>query len=130
MNKITIYTNKTCPYCKELTGYLSENNIEFESKIITEVKEEWSSIVGLTGMPNVPTVHFMGEYLAPGRDFRNKEHFIDIINNYKKPKFSKEERTFESIKTLTYHTMTAFGRLDQLLRKIEGKLNTEENNEH
>tara|TARA_R100001377_G_scaffold7151_1_gene3811 strand:+ start:35 stop:424 length:390 start_codon:yes stop_codon:yes gene_type:complete len=129
MNKVTIYTNKTCPYCKELTSYLSENNIEFESKIITEIKEEWSSIVGLTGMPNVPTVLFMGEYFVPGRDFRNKEHFINIINNYKKSKFSKEERTFENVKTLTYLTMTAFGKLDQLLRKIEGKLNTKENNE-
>ena len=127
MDKIIIYTSKTCPYCKELTSYLSENNIEFESKIITDIKEEWSSVVGLTGMPNVPTVLFMGEYLAPGRDFGNKEHFVNIINNYKKSKFSKEERTFNNLKTLNYQTMTAFGRLDQLLRKIEAKLNTEEN---
>tara|TARA_R110000823_G_scaffold131230_1_gene259561 strand:- start:244 stop:633 length:390 start_codon:yes stop_codon:yes gene_type:complete len=127
MDKMIIYTSKTCPYCKELTSYLSENNIEFESKIITDIKEEWSSVVGLTGMPNVPTVLFMGEYLAPGRDFGNKEHFVNIINNYKKSKFSKEERTFNNLKTLNYQTMTAFGRLDQLLRKIEAKLNTEEN---
>ncbi len=129
MKKITIYTNETCPYCKQVKEGFTKNNIDFENVLTNENQEEWGSIIGLTGMPNVPTILFQGDYLCPGRDFRNAEHLVEIIKHHKKSKYSKEERTFENIKTLTYHTMTAFGRVDQLLRKIETKLNVKDDGE-
>ena len=38
MNKIEIYTNETCGYCKQVKEELSKNNIEFEEKDTLEYK--------------------------------------------------------------------------------------------
>ena len=48
------------------------------------------------------------------------------FDSYKKPVYSESRRTLEKIKTLHYGTNMAFSRLDQLLRKIETKINKED----
>ena len=125
-NKITIYTNETCPYCKQIKEELTKNNIDFEDKLTSDFEDEYQSIVSLTGMPTVPTIKYANEYFLPGRDFQNPQHLINIIENYNDNNFDLSKRTFERIKTLNYNINIAFGRLDQLLRKIETKLNTED----
>ena len=127
MEKLIIYTNETCPYCKQIKEELNKANIEFENKLTSKFKDEWQGVVGLTGMTIVPTICYKDNYLTPGRDFNNAIHLVNIIQNFKPSDYSIEKQTLEKIKTLTYNIHTAFGRLDQLLQQIENKLNIKEN---
>jgi len=127
MDKIEIYTNTSCPYCKSIKEELTKAEIEFENKDTTEYKDSWQEIVNLTGIPSVPTIKYNDEFYAPGRDFSNPEHLINILNNKEKSKYSDSKRTLEKLKTLNYNIGQAFQKIDQLLRKIENKLNIEKN---
>jgi len=124
---ITIYTNETCPYCKSIKEELTKADIKFENKFTNENEKEWQKIVNLTGMPTVPTIKYGDDFLLPQRDFGNPQHLITILNNESGSEYSYSRRTFEKMKTLNSNINIAFNRLDQLLRKIETKLNTEEN---
>ena len=126
MDKITIYTNETCPYCKSIKEELTKADIKFENKFTNENEKEWQKIVNLTGVPTVPTVKYGDDFLTPQRDFGNPQHLINILNNESGSEYSYSRRTFEKMKTLNSNINMAFNRLDQLLRKIETKLNTEE----
>ena len=122
MKKITIYTTATCNYCKTLKQELEKNNIEFEDRITSEWKNEWHEINSLTGMPVTPTVCYEDSYFIPSRDFGNPQQLINILKNFKKSEFSESRQIFEKIKTLNYGINTAFGRLDQLLKQVEQKI--------
>ena len=122
MNKIIIYTNETCPYCKEVKKQLKENNIEFKNVLTSDEKDNWQAIVNLTGMPTVPTLNFNGDYLVPGRDFGNAANLINLIQNYKESNFTIQEITLEKLKTLHYNISTAFNRTNQILTQIETKI--------
>ena len=126
MGKITIYTNNTCGYCKQIKEEFTEANLEFENKITSENESEWQEIVNLTGMGTVPTVIYNDEYFVPGRDFQNAKQLADRLKSFEAPKYTQLQRTFERVKTLNYNINIAFGRLDQLLRQIETKINTDE----
>ena len=117
--KITIYTNEQCPYCKKIKEKLEENKIKFTNKLIVNYKEEWETVISLTGMPTVPTIYYKDNYFIPGRDFQNEEHLLLIINDFKKSNFTIEQQNLEKIKTLNYNMSMAFQRTDQLLRQIE-----------
>jgi len=127
MDKITIYTNETCPYCKQIKEELTKNKIEFEDILTSSDTEEWQSIVNFTGMPTVPTICLNGEYLVPGRDFGNADNLIKQIKNYTSSYYTKEEIMLEKIKTLNYNMGMAFNRTNQLLVQIENKLKIEDN---
>ena len=122
MNKITIYTNETCSYCKQIKEELTKNNIEFENILTTDDLEEWQSIVNFTGMPTVPTICMNGEYFVPGRDFGNADLLIKLIKNYTPSLYTTAEDALERIKTLNYNMSMAFNRTNQILTKIEEKL--------
>ena len=122
-----IYTNETCPYCKQIKDELTKVNIEFEERLTSNFKDEYQDITSLTGIPTVPTIHYKDNYFVPGRDFNGAPHLINIIKEFKPCNFPVELQTLEKIKSLTYNIQVAFGRTDQLLRKIETKLNTEKN---
>jgi len=126
MNEIIIYTNETCPYCKQIKEELTKNNIEFKNVLTSDEKDNWQAIVNLTGMPTVPTINFNGNYLVPGRDFGNTDSLIKLIQNYKESNFTIQEITLEKLKTLHYNISTAFNRTNQILTKIETKINTDE----
>ena len=126
MDKIIIYTNETCPYCKQIKADLTRNNIEFKNVLTSDEKDNWQAIVDFTGMPTVPTINFNGNYLVPGRDFGNAANLIKLIQNYKESNFTMQEITLEKLKTLNYNISTAFNRTNQLLTQIETKINTDE----
>jgi len=123
---ITIYTNSTCGYCRQLKDELNKNNIEFKEKLISEFTVEWQDVVNLTGLSTTPTIKYKEEYFVPGRDYQNPQQLINILQTL--PDFSHDynKRTLERVKTLNYNMSVAFGRLDQLLRQIETKINTDE----
>ena len=127
MNKIIIYTNEQCAYCKSIKEDFNKNDIEFEEKSSTVWKDEWQEIVNLTGMPTVPTIKYNNEYFVPGRDFGNGEQLISMLKAYTDSPYKQSKRVFERIKTLNYNIHQAFVRMDQLLKQIENKLNIKEN---
>jgi|TARA_R100001460_G_C3426014_1_gene161566 glutaredoxin len=126
MEKIEIYTNKNCPYCKRIKEELLKNKINFNNIDTIENKNEWQDIVSLTNMPTVPTIKINEEYLVAGRDFGSPENLINIIKNYKDNNYDHSRLILEKIKTLNYYMSQAFQRTDQLLRQIENKLNIKE----
>ena len=126
MNKIEIYTNSTCGYCKTLKDELTKNNIEFEEKLTTDFKDEYQAIVSLTGLPTTPTIKYKDEYFVPGRDYGNPQQLINLLETFQSSEYDDSRKVLERIKTLNFQMSTAFGRLDQLLRKIETKINTDE----
>ena len=126
MNKIEIYTANTCGYCNKLKDALKHENIKFEEKITTNFQEEFQDIVNLTGLATTPTIKYEDNYFVPGRDYQNPQQLINILKNFKKPEYSDSRRVLERVRTLNFHINTAFGRLDQLLRKIDTKINTDE----
>ena len=126
MNKIEIYTNENCGYCKTLKEELTKKNIEFEEKSTADFTDEYQGVVDLTGIPTVPTIKYEGEYFVPGRDFQNANQIVDKLKLLKTPRYTQTQKTFERLKTLNYNMNLAFGKLDQLLRQIETKINTDE----
>ena len=121
-----IYTNETCPYCKQVKEELNKNGFGYKERLSSEFKDEYQDVTNLTGLPTVPTIEYNNEYFVPGRDFGNPQHLIDILKNYKAPTQTESRITLEKIKTLNYSINMAFGRLDQLLRQIETKINKED----
>ena len=119
MNKIEIYTNETCPYCKQIKEELTNKNIDFEDKLTPDFAEEWQDVINLTGMPTVPTIKCNDEYFIPGRDFQNPQQLVNLLETFKDSSFSEARKTLERIKTLNFHINTAFGKMDQLLKQIE-----------
>ena len=77
-------------------------------------------------MSNIPTLYYKGRYLCPGRDYGNPGHLVQVLNSLEKPIDITLDVVNERIRTLNYNISTAFGRLDQTLRKIETKINTDE----
>jgi len=119
MEKITIYTNTSCPACAKYKEKLNELNIKFTEKINSEYQEEWKDIVYLTGMPTVPTVLYKDNYFVANRDFRNAEGLVELLNNFKESSFSNEKQIKERLKTLNYGIGEAFMRLESTLKRIE-----------
>ena len=120
--EVVMYTNNTCPYCKQIKELFDKEEIKFEEKITDEHQDEWNQIVSLTSMPNVPTIVFNDNYLCPGRDFGIPQHVVDRIKNEKPSKFSQERLILEKLKTLNFQISTAFMKTDQILRMVEQKL--------
>ena len=122
MEKLTIYTATTCGYCKTIKEELEKNNIEFEERLINEWSDEWQKVNSLTNIPTTPTIYYEDSYFIPGRDFGSPQQLINILKNFKKSEFSESKQVLERIKSLNYSINIAFGRLDQLLRTIEQKI--------
>ena len=122
MEKIIVYSNETCPYCKQVKEELTKNNIEFENRNTVEYAKEWNNISALTGMPTVPTLFFQNEYHVPGRDFGSALVLVSKIQNYIACDFPVDTQILEKTKSLIYNMAAAFNRTNQLLVKIEEKL--------
>ena len=122
MEKVIIYTMSTCGYCKLVKEELEKNNIEFETRLTSEWQEDWNNIISLTSLPTTPTIYYKDSYFIPIRDFNSPQHLINILKNYKKSEVSESRQVLEKVKTLNSNINIAFGRLDQLLRQIEQKI--------
>ena len=122
MEKIIIYTQSTCQYCKTVKDELTKNNIEFEVRLTNEFEDEWNKIVKLTSLPITPTIYYKGDYLVSGRDYGNASGLVNILKNYNKSDFSASLQALERVKTMNYNMATAFRKLDQLLKTMEEKI--------
>jgi len=122
MKKITIYTNETCSYCKQVKEELIKNDIKFTEKLTNDFRDEFSEISNLIGMGTVPMIHYQDNYFLPARDFSSPQHLIILLNNFKKSNYDLNRMIFERIVTLNYNISVAFNKLDSLLQQIETKI--------
>ena len=122
MERIKVYTHDDCKICIEVKEELNNNNILFEEKPILKFEQEWGEIVNLTRMGQTPVIYYKNNYFIANRDFSNPQNLINILQNYKEPKFSKTQQTNEMIKSLNFNTAIAFRKIDEILRNIENKL--------
>ena len=137
MKEITIYTSKTCGYCKKLKEvfnsndikFIEKNNEDFQSdwikiqKLTTEFKDEWGEIALLTGLGSVPTIVSNGNIFQPGRDYGHPAGLINLLQNYKESSYSELRQTLEKLKTLNQNMVHAFQRVYTDLNDIKAKLN-------
>lgn len=54
MTKITMYTTRTCPFCKMQKDYLSSKKIAFEEILVDEKPEEAQKMIEISGQMGVP----------------------------------------------------------------------------
>tara|TARA_R100000734_G_C3289823_1_gene81823 strand:+ start:313 stop:759 length:447 start_codon:yes stop_codon:yes gene_type:complete len=125
-NKIIVYSNETCPYCKSIKELLEKENVKFEERLTKDFTEEFKYITYLTGLPNVPVVQFNDEYWCPGRDFGAPHHVIDKINNHVEFDIPESRMMMEKLKTLNFQIHNAFMRTDQILKNIESSVKQSE----
>jgi glutaredoxin len=125
MEEIKIYTNETCNYCKELKKSLDEEKVEYTNINTHKHEQEWQKVVDITFIPTVPTIEYKDTYFVAGRDFHNGKQLMEMLKSFKGFDVDDPRLVLERIRTLTYSMTMAFGRMDNLLRSIEGKLKTE-----
>ena len=126
MDKITIYTQEHCAYCTKMKEEFSKENIKFEEKETSNFKEEFQQIVNLTSMITTPVIKYKSEYFIPGRDYMNPKQLIEILKAFKISKYDNTKITVERMKTLSYNIASSFQKLDQIIKRIENKINTDE----
>lgn len=75
MEKVTVYTSNTCPYCTMAKDYLKDRNIEFEEKNVQTDSEARQELMakGYTGVP----VIVIGEEEIVGFDKKRLEALLD-----------------------------------------------------
>ena len=117
---------ETCACCKTIKEELTKNNIEFKEKSTIEFKDDWNKIVDLTNLPTTPTIYYKNNYFIANRDFNSPQNLIELLKNFKESEFDLSRQNKEMLKTLNLNISMAFGRLDQLLRQIETKINKDE----
>ena len=121
MNKIKIYTSKTCPYCYKLKEIFDKNKIKYEEKNSVEYQDEWLSIQKLTGLATFPTTVKGDNYYIPGRDYNTPEQLVQIIKSNIKDDFPIELKTKEAMKTLIYSINQVFNKIIHDLNQLKNE---------
>ena len=119
MKEITIYTSKTCGYCKKLKEFFNSKDIKFIEKNNEDYQSDWIKIQRLTGLSTWPTTVQGDNYYIPGRDYNNPEQLLSLLNNNHTEDFSVELRSEQAMKTLIYSINQGFGRLITEINKLK-----------
>ena len=119
MKEITIYTSKTCGYCKKLKEFFNSKDIKFIEKNNEDYQSDWIKIQRLTGLSTWPTTVQGDNYYIPGRDYNNPEQLLSLLNNNNNEEFSSELRSEQALKTLIYSINQGFGRLITEINKLK-----------
>ena len=54
MAKVTMYTTRTCPFCKMQKDYLNSKNITFSEILVDENPDEAQKMIAISGQMGVP----------------------------------------------------------------------------
>ncbi|MDQ0162702.1 glutaredoxin family protein [Bacillus alveayuensis] len=63
MNKVTVYTTTTCPYCVMLKNFLQERGIPFEEVNVQLNPAAARKLVETTGQMGVPQTEINGQWV-------------------------------------------------------------------
>ena len=129
MEKIKIYTSKTCPYCKQVKEHLDENKIEYDEIITSENSSEWNDVTNIVGMATLPTINYKDEYFVASRDFPNPQVLINIIHGFEKNN-DYQKLLWERFKTLNYNISMVFNKLNDNINQVHNRLNKDNKDEH
>jgi len=121
LKKVTIYTNKNQPHCKQITDTLTQEGIKFTEIDASEGEglDEFNKIVAITNLGMFPTVLVNKNFLVQRRDFQNAQQLVGAIQYFGSPNFENptfEGKMFEQMKTNQYN-------LFQTIQRLEGRLN-------
>ena len=122
LKEVTVYTQSTCPYCKQMKDEMDQEGIKYVEKEFTEFPEEWSGVSEITQIPVFPTIKIDDEYLVPRRDFQQIPQGIQRIvamANPKRPILSNEIRMIEGLKTLNYNMSNAFQQMGNTMKPLQ-----------
>jgi len=61
--KVTIYTTKTCPYCKLAKAYLEGKGVSYEEKDVLENPDALEEMREKSGQAGVPVLDIDGEVI-------------------------------------------------------------------
>ncbi len=64
MAKVTIYTTKTCPYCKMAKELLQQKGIDYEERMVEFGSDELLELVNKTHHRTVPQIFFGEEFIG------------------------------------------------------------------
>ena len=87
-NKIVIFTLNGCHHCTELKELMNNSSIPYTEIEIESNQKLWDQVINQTGDNALPTVFISleegdeGPVFVAGRDFTDKEPFIEILKNY------------------------------------------------
>lgn len=54
MPRVTMYTTRTCPFCKMQKAYLTSKNIQFSEILVDENPDEAQKMIEISGQMGVP----------------------------------------------------------------------------
>lgn len=63
MNKITVYTTTTCPYCTMMKNFLKEKGLPFKEVNIQQDPVAANRLVKTTGQMGVPQTEINGQWV-------------------------------------------------------------------
>lgn len=63
MNKITVYTTSTCPYCVMMTNFLKEKELSFQEINVQHDSIAAERLVKATGQMGVPQTEVNGQWV-------------------------------------------------------------------
>ena len=121
LKEVILYTQSTCPYCKQIKENLDSEGVKYIEKTNEEFPIEWMKVAGTTGLAVFPTVEIDGNYLVPRRDFQQVPQGVNMIVGLANPDLEKpsdEVRMIEGLKTLNYHMSTAFQNQSQQIKPL------------
>lgn len=64
IDKIKVFTTKTCPWCTKLKEYLEQKEIEFENIDVAENREAAMEMVRKSGQMGVPVTQIGDKYIV------------------------------------------------------------------
>ena len=79
---VTVYSTATCPYCKLVKEFLTEQDVEFKNVDVGEDPEAANEMVKKSGQMGVPVVEVNGEIIVGW----NKAELEDALAKAKKGK--------------------------------------------
>ncbi|MBU1164383.1 thioredoxin family protein [Patescibacteria group bacterium] len=56
MNKVTVYSTPTCPYCLQAKAYFKENNVEFKDIDVAADEKKAEEMIHKSGQMGVPVI--------------------------------------------------------------------------
>ena len=125
MEKVRIYTQENCKYCEQVKSVYDKNNIDFIEISTTKYPKEWKKIMYMSTMGITPTVLYKDFYFIANRDFQTPEQLVEILKDFSKPDVSNSMLALERTKTLNYNIMLAFQNLNEVINKINNRLDSQ-----
>ena len=75
MQRITVYSTPTCPYCHKIKEYLKKKNIEFRDIDVTKNRKDADEIIKKSGQMGVPIIE-IGKEIVIGADIEKIEKLL------------------------------------------------------